>query len=730
MCFILHGARQPAMQLSRISCGTIFSLCYFASVALAQDAGSQDWSSQCESRVRSAWQAASDANGTSSAPPYPHLVGPWGNRVPGVTPDDAWGITYAQCLETCQTIESNFHFDAFSASFTNWLLPWLALIAQLPFETDGNFNNIMSMLLAVGSPALITYSLAITIFNRARIAQKFEQLKTDAKNSLVKRVYHQFIQRLDIACYVLQESQQAPMRAWEGNGWLSSLILMDANQGWWEGVHKHLASTKRTVTTSLIAQVLFAVVAWLFTIIASFDSLGDPTTALSISASGIWLWMIPVIAGWVAVGTQDDKDTVADALEGTSIPCFRAQPADQAQRGIPKPKPGSQDGIRAISGILSIPPEGESAAEFRESPHDAEAFRQSSELQGSSSSDDMEVPTSSSLRRARTVNEDGEPKTETGITSGAGGSDPVSIDFERIAPKRVGSFIYPSLTTSTCHLPRMWSIDLNGHESEQGPIYNYARVFTAARFADTVIYGFEEALKNIANGKSPTGQWRRYDETGKRVDLQDNLAGTVEQYARFCGFDKNPEVRESYASWRAVNKKVWRHILVSSIVALFVLWGTTGPSVLIGMTTPAAGLGCRSGSYVLYGCLATASFLFLAAASLMSHGIMLRYQRGRSLGRVAAATFVLCKALGSCLATINAIWLVLSSVFELAGIFDTCFCSADYIGLGQQGWVLLFKTADDLAASAQSIWVGAIAFGTASCIISCVFVWLGCKGNS
>lgn len=109
---------------------------------------------------------------------------------------------------------------------------------------------------------------------------------------------------------------------------------------------------------------------------------------------------------------------------------------------------------------------------------------------------------------------------------------------------------------------------------------------------------------------------------------------------------------------------------------------------------------------------------------------MLRHQRGQSFGRVLPALFVMCKTLGSSLAAVNAIWLILSSVFELAGIFDTCFCESAYIGLRHNGWVLLFKAAEDLAAQAQGLWVGSIAFGAAVCVLSCVFVWLGCKDKS
>ena len=40
-------------------------------------------------------------------------------------------------------------------------------------------------------------------------------------------------ERLRAAQYLLQESQQVPMRASQGDGWLSSLIFLQENDAWW-----------------------------------------------------------------------------------------------------------------------------------------------------------------------------------------------------------------------------------------------------------------------------------------------------------------------------------------------------------------------------------------------------------------------------------------------------------------------------------------------------------------
>jgi hypothetical protein len=58
----------------------------------------------------------------------------------------------------------------------NYFLPWLALAAQLPFENSSNINTFMAFCLALGSPALITYSLMITMLNRNAVQKLFEDV--------------------------------------------------------------------------------------------------------------------------------------------------------------------------------------------------------------------------------------------------------------------------------------------------------------------------------------------------------------------------------------------------------------------------------------------------------------------------------------------------------------------------------------------------------------------------
>lgn len=49
----------------------------------------------------------------------------------------ATNITYLQCLDTCGRGPGEFKWTMFSQGFGSWLLPWIALIFQLPFGATG-----------------------------------------------------------------------------------------------------------------------------------------------------------------------------------------------------------------------------------------------------------------------------------------------------------------------------------------------------------------------------------------------------------------------------------------------------------------------------------------------------------------------------------------------------------------------------------------------------------------
>ena len=601
------------------------------------------YTQQCLSRVERAWQAIQ--NGTFPAPPWPELVGPNGVRIPGLTPSNASGITISPCYDHCGHIYSTFSFPTFSGAVTSWLFLWLALIAQLPYATSSSFLNAFSAFLAVGSPALAAFSLVITMQKKMHISSAFRTLKSEAHRPKVFKRYPGLGDKLDSMQVILQESLQAPIRIGNINE-LCSIIVLDDNIQWLASTKKNLKNTQRETTISLIAQILFALLAWAFTVAASFEDLGDVTVALSLSSSSIWLWMVPVITGFVAVGTQSDSGKVRAALHQTERDIRIAHIKDRT------PRHGSQNALLCATGILD-------------------------------SNDD-----------------DG--------------------------------------TIRSQNPPTYASVPLTGLEGEEGPLFNFARLLTFPSVTDPIIEGFAAMIDKIKRGKRPDGL--AWDDL---LPPRENLAGNADQVTKYCideqatkdwdaakdtiACNATSHFRvQSYTPWQDVPGRVWRQLLVASLAAMFVQWGTTTPSIVISILTPATGLGCRSGSFLIYGSLATIVCALVVLASLLSHNNMLRDQARNGIrSPVLELAQVSCQYLGGFLAVCNAVWVVTSCVMELCGAFDNCWCQG--VALSQHPWVLLFKGAPELRGPAQPVWVGGIAFEVIVCVICCAFVWLGCK---
>ena len=46
-------------------------------------------------------------------------------------------FTYKECVQTCGAGAGAFSWTMFSGDFSTWLLPWIALMFQLPFGATG-----------------------------------------------------------------------------------------------------------------------------------------------------------------------------------------------------------------------------------------------------------------------------------------------------------------------------------------------------------------------------------------------------------------------------------------------------------------------------------------------------------------------------------------------------------------------------------------------------------------
>lgn len=249
--------------------------------------------------------------------------------------------------------------------------------------------------------------------------------------------------------------------------------------------------------------------------------------------------------------------------------------------------------------------------------------------------------------------------------------------------------------------PPMWcGFDVRGDERREGPIFNYARIFTWFACADHVAGGFETAIGKF-RGMTP-------------------IPVTTTAAALCCGFAPRQRLAP-FAAWSHL-RTAFRHMFGAAFVALLLQWGTTGAAIFVAYSTPPVGLGCRSGSYVLYGSAATFSWAMLVSSTLFSHAVMQRLEkdRRRSTG-ILEALAVITRVTGQAIAIANAGWLIASTVMEDIGTFQNCWCQTNAPQYGAIGWTPVFTATSILRAAAGHIWIGGFIFSMVVCILISLF---------
>lgn len=148
--------------------------------------------------------------------------------------------------------------------------------------------------------------------------------------------------------------------------------------------------------------------------------------------------------------------------------------------------------------------------------------------------------------------------------------------------------------------------------------------------------------------------------------------------------------------------------------------------IVIVFSTPVVGLGCSSGSYLIYGLSATLTWFFLVLSSWLYqvHGSS---TRPRSSHRILANIF---RRVGKLLAILSSLWVVVLSVLQFSNVLDNCWCNACAATRGKslKSYIILFATNDTLANLAMSAWVSGVLWSAVTVFFMLTFVGVG-KGS-
>ena len=437
---------------------------------------------------------------------------------------DAWGIRYEACNRLCGPPGSweSFDWAFFSSSFSSWLLPYLALTAQLPFETKDAPSSFMVLFLAIGSPMLLTYSLTLTIFNTRWINYACRQLK-----EMNEQVGGKQLEAIEAARRCLIESQHVPAQVYQGpERELAHLIVLPQNIVWWMDLDKELRKTRRPWTYSLIAQLFWVFFSQLLAIIdfvatASVNSI----IGVGLAINSVWIWMIPVVFGWVCIGTQ------------TSAGTFKA-----ALMTIKPPNIGGRSGLQSR------------CTGFKDHTGFTVTFWKDHDEEGTPG-------LSATLSTVTTAIQYEKKDSETEILS-------ENISHGADSPLEASSRMrqaFLGLTTRGC-------------ECEPGPIFNFARFWTFTATAAYVLNGFGELNSKLACNppQAVSGEPWNYE------NWESNLQGSPERVSRYISSSQTNFDRDFLPVHSAkVPVSALGSSLLATFAAAFLQWATTGGAIVI-----------------------------------------------------------------------------------------------------------------------------------------------------
>ncbi|KAH0427528.1 hypothetical protein CcaCcLH18_09593 [Colletotrichum camelliae] len=277
-----------------------------------------------------------------------------------------------------------------------------------------------------------------------------------------------------------------------------------------------------------------------------------------------------------------------------------------------------------------------------------------------------------------------------------------------------------SPNTRSSPTPRILGIfDVAGFQKQEGPAFNYARTLTWMNFANNLLVTFDEAISS--HDLNPLGAQQT---AGAQVNSQPSPGGSQASLTGQNGINGPQSHLYEYSSLDELSDAkpiFWKNVAVSILMGVLIQWGTTMLAFILAFETVVKGLGCRSGSYLIYGVLSTAACIFLLISAALSHVTMREYERkrfeegrenqlgpGAHICRVFAVFF---RLIGWFLLVANTIWLLLISIWELIGFFDSCYCASTELSKKEAGWILLFKGTDALKEDAQAAWGVGIGLG-------------------
>lgn len=309
-------------------------------------------------------------------------------------------------------------------------------------------------------------------------------------------------------------------------------------------------------------------------------------------------------------------------------------------------------------------------------------------------------------------------------------------------------------------------------EESSAPIFNYARVWSWNDAVEIIAEAFQHASNNRAmniavNPDIVRREQHADDSTEDAGSLamrplndESDRQGSIEQVEIYCSITLSRRRTQSLSQpaepdqtggdglqvvyppltgrtldpqrGRRLHSRVLRRILVSAILGLGLQWGTVGAGFMTQVSSrpsysrtfrtlsadrdaqifiPTKGLGCRSGSFLIYAVAGTIVLFLMVASSILAHLVRLNdfpphhhLRVSSHTSKLAEFTSTLFRRLGKTLATLNTGWIVTASILQFSTVLDSCWCAADmHRGLGP--YIALDFSSNSLSVMRRG-WIG------------------------
>jgi len=245
------------------------------------------------------------------------------------------------------------------------------------------------------------------------------------------------------------------------------------------------------------------------------------------------------------------------------------------------------------------------------------------------------------------------------------------------------------------------------------PVYNYARFFGWTLAVEHVYCAFAEASKRSDNHQAVDSGTEWKEDESMRIHPQ-NRRGSLAQVAAYITI--KPRSR-----W---GPDVVPRFLLATFLALSLTWGTIGAAILIAFSVPTRGIGCRSGSYLIYGLTSTLVWILLVVSSILAHYSTFTLDlKGKSMHtkstRIAGILSSILRRSAKILASINAIWIILACLLYFGNFFDRCWCNSCALYLGNRAYSVIELLPEDVAA------LNTLSMGGVSLASGCAILFVG-----